>query len=217
MTAAELLTRAEQRARTIRLSANAMKIIGALALAFLIHRHGVQSGKDQTELAQVNAALATNAKALAKAVAHRDSTKVEAVAQVARADTMRTATRRAEAPIHITSDSTVTIREAVPSVSGDTTPARADSVDVLAQLPPPVIAELRADRAQILQDSITIRAQSADIRALEMTDSLHIEREGELTHKVDVVGSSAFHRGVEVGVVVAVVAWRGAVWLFAHR
>lgn len=161
MTAADLMARAEQRAKTLRLSASAARILGAVLVIVGVFLYGRHVGQSDASLDAVNAALqanavqlAANARAMRAADQHRDSTRAVAQQAVARSDALRPTTRAAQSRVAIINDSVVGVTVAPDVVLHDT-------------IPPAVVTELRADRAQIQTDSITIRAQAADITALE--------------------------------------------------
>jgi hypothetical protein len=218
MTAAEHLRRAEQRATIYLHSGRGLLALATIVVLVVTYRLGVGQGRASQELEQVGHALENNAHALQGASLHRDSTKQAAVAAVAHTDSQRVQTRTARGRFAIVDSSTVSISAPVTSVN--TERSAGDSVvnlvDSLFHVPPPVIAYIRQADLQIHDDSVTIARLGDDIRALEVKDSLHIERETLLERKVDLVATHARWQGATLATV-AIIAARGAVWIFARR
>lgn len=192
MTAADLLHRAEQRALAVRLSSSAVRIIGAVVVLVLVWLHGQHVGRQSAELAAIDAQLDSVAKRTAVHVAHRDTTKAEVAKAVSRSDSLRTVTRAAQAKVRIVSDSVVAV----------VTPTSADPLAVIDyRVPPVVVAELQQDRAQIIQDALTIERLKADNAALEAIVGDKDATIGLLNEKVAHVSRSSWRRGVVAGAV----------------
>lgn len=199
MTAAERVARAERWIAARRLSGGALRVLGAVAVIALVYVRGVGDGRAKERAAHVVAALDSNAHALAVAGKHRDSTKTIAVAAVHKSDVQRVKTEAARAHVAIVSDSEVSIDRLPPVV-----------------VPMPVIQLIRATDTQAALDTTTILALRADVRALEVRDSLHLARDSLRIEQLSIEGNRKFWLGAKVGAG-AVIVIRGVIWFVAHR
>lgn len=217
MTAAERWARAERLIAARQASGSALRWILGAALLAAVYFRGVGDGRSKERAAHVISALDTNAKQLATAGAHRDSTKAEAVHAVARSDTMRMATRVARSTFRVVDSTTVAVqrRDTAISMVVDVSYDSA-TVDSLARVPPLLVAYIARADAQITQDSITIAAQAVDIHALEAQVSLHVARDSLRVEQLSIEGHRKFWLGAKVGAG-AVLVVRGAIWVIAHR
>jgi len=159
----------------------------------------------------IAAQLDTNRVELHTDSLHRDTTRHAAVVSLAHTDSQRVLTRHVEDRVQIVGDSAVALERAVQrtdSMAPDTSALHPTFdlgwvVTVLdtIPIPPIVVTELRADREQITQDSVTIALWMADEAALDTIATRLNDRARLLEAQDQADKDTALVRGLKIGVV----------------
>lgn len=156
-------------------------VIGAIAFAAGVGNI-VGHRAERTTLAQQarQDTLQHVAEALRTTAALVDAERRVRVAEASKDSVVRAARSLARSRVRLVDDSDVVV-----IATADSAGVPIDSVGPKIQIPKEVVATIAADDAVITQDSITLRAQAAELQTLYRRDSLHVDRERLLQEQLD--------------------------------